>query len=174
MITRYNELNIAAGNKPEHGGYYLIRSHNMRRFLNSTLLAQPCNASIFFVDFIEGHEMDSTRTAYYRADPEILKAEYKKYIPSLTIAEEYDPERDPVFQNIKQLSEAQARVIANSSQETQKNKDRITELEAEMERMKKITSELQEKRNKLPELLNLIMNSEEGRKLYSEMQNGMK
>ncbi len=79
IIDRYRDLSLASGKKADFGEYNLIRSHNMRRFLNTMLLAN--GAAIFFVDFLLGHEVDQTHQAYYRADQKSLKAEYSKYIP---------------------------------------------------------------------------------------------
>jgi integrase len=99
LIERYRDLNGASGQKAEFGEYNLIRSHNMRRFLNSTLLAN--SASIFFVDFILGHELDATRSAYFRADPDSLKEEYKKYIPFITIEKSLDISESEDFKRMK-------------------------------------------------------------------------
>lgn len=118
--------------KAEFGEYNLIRSHNMRRFLNSTLLAKPCNASIFFVDFILGHEMDATRAAYYRADSASLKEEYMKYLPSITIQKEIDPETHPDFIKLRNESETYARAAANATVE----RSELIKMKEEIERMK--------------------------------------
>jgi integrase len=73
-MALYRRLSEEAQASAPHGEYNLIRSHNMRRFLNSTLLAEK--ASIFFVDFLLGHQLDATHEAYYRADPKSLREEY--------------------------------------------------------------------------------------------------
>ncbi|NOQ48449.1 tyrosine-type recombinase/integrase [Methanococcoides sp.] len=62
---------------------YEIRSHNMRKYFNTTLL--NAGADIFFVDYLMGHKISGTHEAYYRADPEALKKKYIKYLPFLAI-----------------------------------------------------------------------------------------
>jgi hypothetical protein len=137
IIERYHDLNVNSGMKADTGEYNLVRSHNMRRFLNSTLLAN--GASIFFVDYLLGHELDATRAAYYRADPKALKEEYKKYIPVLTIEKALDPEQHPDFMRLKNESETYARAAANASVE----RNELIELRAEMEKMKSIDASLE-------------------------------
>ena len=71
----YRELSERARKSSPYGKRNLLRSHNMRKFFNSTLLAN--RAEIFFVDFLMGHQIDSTRDAYYRADAKALRRSIK-------------------------------------------------------------------------------------------------
>ncbi len=54
IISIYQRLNEEAQTSSESGEYNVNRSHNMRRFFNTTLLNE--HASIFFVDFLFGHQ----------------------------------------------------------------------------------------------------------------------
>lgn len=67
----------------KNGNWGNIRSHNMRKYFNTSLL--NAGADIFFVDFLMGHKISGTHEAYYRADPESLKKKYIKYLPFLAI-----------------------------------------------------------------------------------------
>lgn len=89
IISICQRLNEEAQTSSESGEYNVNRSHNMRRFFNTTLLNE--HASIFFVDFLLEHQLDATLEAYYRASPGKLKEEYTKYISYLTIEKSIDP-----------------------------------------------------------------------------------
>ncbi len=84
ILAIYRRLNEEAQTSSTKGEYNINRSHNMRRFFNTTLLNN--GAQLHFVDFLVGHQLDSTHEAYYRADPASLKEEYQKYVPYLTIS----------------------------------------------------------------------------------------
>ena len=84
ILAIYRRLNEEVQTSSTKGEYNINRSHNMRRFFNTTLLNN--GAQLHFVDFLVGYQLDSTHEAYYRADPANLKEEYQKYVPYLTIS----------------------------------------------------------------------------------------
>lgn len=130
ILAMYRRLNEEAQKSAEHGEWNLIRSHAMRKFFNSALL--NAGASMFFVDYLCGHTLDATHDAYYRANPESLKEEYKKYVPYITVEKALDPEQHPDFIRLKKESETYARAAANAAVE----RNTIIQLQADMERMK--------------------------------------
>ena len=69
----------------------------MRKYFNSALL--NAGADSFFVEFLMGHELDATRAAYFRANPDKLKELYKKFMSYLTIQPELDVSTNPEFRN---------------------------------------------------------------------------
>ncbi|MEN6290436.1 MAG: tyrosine-type recombinase/integrase [Methanobacterium sp.] len=81
------------------GDWNLIRSHNVRKYFNSTLLNAGCDS--FHVEFLMGHTLDATRAAYFRASPEKLKEIYKKYVPYLMVQKELDVSESPDYLAIK-------------------------------------------------------------------------
>jgi len=83
LMVSDRELAKTIGKETKKGDWQYIRSHNMRKYFISALLNG--GADIFFTDFLMGHKIDSTRAAYFRADPEKLKKRYLKYLPFLTI-----------------------------------------------------------------------------------------
>ncbi len=146
IISIYQRLNEEAQTSSESGEYNINRSHNMRRFFNTTLLNE--SASIFFVDFLLGHQLDATHEAYYRASPEKLKKEYAKYISYLTIEKSIDPTEHPAFIQMKDDKDAYKRITDIMTQERRDERSELQELRVEIERMKKInedTAEFQQK-----------------------------
>jgi hypothetical protein len=118
----------------------------MRRFFNTTLLNE--SASIFFVDFLLGHQLDATHEAYYRASPEKLKKEYAKYISYLTIEKSIDPTEHPAFIQMKDDKDAYQRITDIMTQERRDERSELQELRAEIDKIKKInedTAEFQQK-----------------------------
>ncbi len=137
IMALYRRLSEEAQASAPHGEYNLIRSHNMQRFLNSTLLAGK--ASMFFVDFLLGHQLDATHEAYYRADPKSLREEYIKYVPYLTIQKEADISESPEYQRIKQENQ----ILQTETARHVVERSELQELRAEIEKMKPIDSELE-------------------------------
>ncbi|WP_440947629.1 tyrosine-type recombinase/integrase [Methanosarcina sp. T3] len=111
----YRELSERSRKASPSGEWNLVRSHNIRKFFNSTLLAN--HAELFFTDFLMGHQIDSTRDAYYRADPKALRDEYQKYVPYLTIQKELNISESPEFIKLKNENEVLARETAKATVE---------------------------------------------------------
>lgn len=111
----YRELNEKAGKSNTLGKRNIFRSHNMRKFFNSTLLANGCD--IFTTDFFMGHKIDSTRDAYFRADPKTLREKYKNFIPYLTIQKELNVSESPEYQKLKNENEIYIREAAKATVE---------------------------------------------------------
>jgi integrase len=130
IIAIYQRLNEEANKSSPLGEYNLIRTHNMRRFFNSSLLA--AKASIFFVDFLLGHQLDATHEAYFRADPKSLREEYQKYLPYITIEKALDISNSPEFIQAKTESDKFAKLAATAAVE----RDELQELRAEIQKIK--------------------------------------
>ncbi|WP_406661322.1 site-specific integrase [Methanolobus sp. ZRKC3] len=150
IITMYQRLSAAAGKQTKKGHWNLIRAHNMRKVFNSTLL--NAGADIFFVDYLMGHTLSETHSAYFRASPEKLRDTYAQYIPYLTIQKELDISESPEYQKIKnenQILQAEtARHIVERSE--------LATVKSELEEMKKHQKALSEVLGRLqanPELL---------------------
>jgi integrase len=128
----YRELSEKSRKSSPAGKRNLVRSHNIRKFFNSTLLAN--RAELFFTDFLMGHQIDGTRDAYYRADPKALREEYKKYVPYLTIQKALDISESPEYQQIKkenqilQVETARHIVERSELQEVREELSKIKEM----------------------------------------------
>ncbi|AKB32594.1 hypothetical protein MSSIH_1904 [Methanosarcina siciliae HI350] len=131
----YRELNERARKSSPPGERNLVRSHTIRKFFNSTMLAN--RAELFFVDFLMGHQIDGTRDAYYRADPKALREEYQKYIPWLTIKKELNVTESPEFIKLKSENETYIRETAKAVVE----RAELQDLRVEIERMKQMEAE---------------------------------
>ncbi|WP_440948130.1 tyrosine-type recombinase/integrase [Methanosarcina sp. T3] len=124
----YRELNEKARKSSPFGKRNLVRSHGIRKFFNSTMLAN--GAEIFFVDFLMGHQIDGTRDAYYRADPVALKNKYEKYIPWLTIKKELNVSESPEYKKVISENEILARETAKATVERAELQDLRKKMEA--------------------------------------------
>jgi integrase len=99
FMKMYQAITEKAQKEVQKGDWNLIRSHNMRKYFNSALL--NAGADIFFVDYLMGHTVDATKTAYFRADSNKLRIQYMKYTPFLTIEKSIDVSESEDFKRIK-------------------------------------------------------------------------
>jgi hypothetical protein len=67
----YRVLSEKAHKNAPKSDWNLVRSHNVRKWFNSTLL--NAGADSFHVEFFMGHTLDDTRAAYFRANPDKLR-----------------------------------------------------------------------------------------------------
>jgi site-specific recombinase XerD len=131
ILKLYSDLAEKANKASPKGKRNIIRSHNMRKFFNSTLLAN--GADIFTTDYMLGHKLSGTQDAYFRADPAKLKEKYKQFIPYLTIQKELSVDDSPEFQRLKTENQNFATSLAKATVE----KDEIINLRNELEELKK-------------------------------------
>ncbi|AFV23312.1 hypothetical protein Mpsy_1103 [Methanolobus psychrophilus R15] len=99
IIRVYNRLNKAASMGGQKGVYNVVRSHNMRKFFNSSLKNAGCDGDL--VEYFMGHTLDGAKATYFEGDPEKLKEIYKKFIPYITIRKELDVSESPEYQAVK-------------------------------------------------------------------------
>lgn len=137
VIAIYERLSESSQKNSEFGVWNKVRSHNIRKYFNSALL--NAGADSFFVNYLMGHTLDATQDAYYRASPEKLKEQYKKFVPYLTLQKEADISESPEYLRIKQenqiLQAETARHVVERSE--------LQELRAEMEKMKETTDNME-------------------------------
>lgn len=144
----YRELSERARKASPSGEWNLVRSHNIRKFYNSTMLAN--HAELFFVDFTMGHQIDATRDAYFRADPKTLKDEHAKYVPYLTIQKELNVAESPEYLKIK-----------NENQILQAETARHVVERSELQELRKEIEKVKELEQSIPALLQILMRSPE-------------
>lgn len=116
------------------GDWNVMRSHNLRRFFNSTLL--NAGASIFLVDYAMGHILDSAHDSYYRNDPQKLRERYNEYLHLLTINKETDEELMQKYEEeVKKSKALETDVIKMAIERTelQELKDDYNALKADLD-----------------------------------------
>ncbi len=67
----------------KEGVYNPYRPHNWRKFFFNALIDNGCD--YFFAEFLMGHKLDKTRSAYFKANPEKTKLKYLRFLKFLTI-----------------------------------------------------------------------------------------
>jgi integrase len=130
IIAIYERLSESSQENSEFGVWNKVRSHNIRKYFNSALL--NAGADSFFVNYLMGHTLDATQDAYYHASPEKLKAQYKKFVPYLTLQKELDIAESPEYQKLK----ADYQIVATETARHIVERKELQELRAEMEKMK--------------------------------------
>jgi Site-specific recombinase XerD len=100
VIQIYQRISEKSQTNTKHGKYGLLRSHNIRKMFNSTLLNEGCD--FFHAEQFLGHTLPSTQENYFRASPDKLKEVYKKYVPYLTVQKELDLSESPEYTAIKE------------------------------------------------------------------------
>ncbi len=98
LLKAYRTLSERAQKSTSKGIWNLIRSHNMRKFFNSTLKNAGFDSER--VEFFMGHTLDGTKGAYYRAEADKLRALYASFVPYLTIQKELDVASTPEYQKL--------------------------------------------------------------------------
>jgi integrase len=150
----YRRLAEKARKSTPCGDWGFIRSHNIRKCFNSSLL--NAGADSFFVEYCMGHTLDDTRAAYFRASPEKLKEIYKKYVPYLNIQKELNVSESPEYQKIKYensvLQAETARHVVERSE--------LQELRAEVKKIKEyqeVTEQTIELQKQDPRILSIVL-----------------
>lgn len=92
ILKVYRKISDHAGLDSAPNVYNMIRSHNMRKWFNSTLKREGCDSDT--VEYFMGHTIGATKEAYLDREidggTEALKAIYAKFVPYLTIQKELD------------------------------------------------------------------------------------
>jgi integrase len=98
FMKLYRDISEKAQKNTQKGNWNLLRSHNVRRWFNTTLL----NAGIgfFYVEELMGHTLPTTQEHYYVRSPEKLKEIYQKYVPYLTIQKSLDISESQDYKNV--------------------------------------------------------------------------
>ncbi|MHC1581944.1 MAG: hypothetical protein ACXQT5_02885 [Candidatus Syntropharchaeia archaeon] len=129
------------------GKWQYVRSLNLRKFFNTTLLNN--GADIFFVDFLMGHKIDQTRAAYFTAQKNKLKERYMRFVPFLSIESV----------ETKTLESEEYKMLKMENEELRR---RISELERMMEEIKA------EARGEEDRILAKLLSDEETQKFLIE------
>lgn len=82
FLKLYRDVAARIGLKqPEFREYNKFHSHNMRKMFFNTILNIGGWGMGELAEYFMGHKIPATRAAYFKATPEKLKEEYKKFVP---------------------------------------------------------------------------------------------
>jgi integrase len=143
FMLQYRQMSSKAQKNTPHGDWNLIRSHNMRKFYNSTML--NAGADSFFVEFTMGHTLDETRSAYFRAAPGKLCEIYKKHVAFLTINKNIDVASSPEYRDIVEQRDTEKAAKEHYKIEQYQFTSEMEKMRKELEEMKafnKTTSDI--------------------------------
>ncbi|WP_406661551.1 tyrosine-type recombinase/integrase [Methanolobus sp. ZRKC3] len=139
------------------GVFNLLRSHNMRKYFNTTLKNEGLDGDL--IEYFMGHQLDGSKDAYFEGNPEKLKSIYQKYVPHLTISKELDISESPEYQKIVSENEVLTKVTAQNvvklDEMTMMNQ-RIEQMQQDMQKMAELTKMV----SKHPGLAKLLDESE--------------
>jgi hypothetical protein len=137
-ITKINRsLSEKAVKNTPSGTWNIIRSHNMRKYFNSTLINNGCNP--YQTDLWMGHDLGESKGAYMVPIPAKQREIYMQFMHLLTVEKQFDPADSIEFKQMQRENERLERITAKTAVE----RDELQELRAEMEKMKKIDSGLE-------------------------------
>ena len=126
----YTDLSMKIGKNAQCGDRNLLRSHNVRRWFNSTLINAGCDSQA--VETWMGHSLGSVKEAYLRLDPAKQKEQYQKYMPFLTLEKALDISQSKEYLEIKKeniiLQAETARHVVERS-ELREMRDKVSKLE---------------------------------------------
>ncbi len=140
ILAMYRRLAEDTHKNADVGTWNVMRSHNLRKFFNSTLI--NAGAQLFFIDYCMGHKIDALHEAYFRADPMKMRDIYQEYVPYLTIEKETDftPQHQAANEEIKRLkSELEKSKVERY--EIQKVKDELDKRQKEIDALRETIGE---------------------------------
>jgi integrase len=137
----YDQINIRSGLATPSGERNIFLSHQLRKFCDNQMVEAKINPD--YREFFLAHKPPGSQNNYHKFAQKLdaLKAEYMKCQPYLTIAAEYDAEKDPNFKKLKEVNAAQVGVIENISVQAKAAKDEVESAKAEIENLKKAQQE---------------------------------
>ncbi|WP_407356041.1 tyrosine-type recombinase/integrase [Methanolobus sp. WCC5] len=141
LLKAYRTLSANAGISTDKGIWNLVRSHNMRKFFNTTLKNAGFDSER--VEYLMGHALDGVKGAYYRADSEKLREMYLKFVPYLTIQKELDVSKAKEYLEKVQENEKLRGEVVTHALERSELADMKRELEAQKKRQEDLNTILE-------------------------------
>ena len=120
MSITIKRLNNKAGYSNTNDSRY-IRPHILRKIFASTL--EKNKMPHLMTRWIMGHNLDNTTSAYFKADPEVIKEEYIEVLKYLTtnaveikLINQYEDLSEKLDQKDKEYSELQKQLLENKNE----------------------------------------------------------
>ncbi|WP_406671327.1 site-specific integrase [Methanolobus sp. ZRKC4] len=155
ILSIYARVSDDSGLSTGTGCYNTLRSHNMRKYFNTTLKNEGCDSDI--VEYFMGHTLGDTKAAYYEGDPEKLKKIYEKFVAHLTISKELDLSDSPEYQKAIQENEILSKVNAQNVVKL----DEMGTMQQQLNKLQQEFSEVMRVNAKHPTLTSLYVEEEE-------------
>ncbi|MCO5382607.1 MAG: tyrosine-type recombinase/integrase [Methanosarcina barkeri] len=130
LMKIYREISTKANKSTEKGKFNYIRSHNCRKFFDSTMLNNGCD--YLHTEEYMGHALPGTQGHYFTPNVDELKTYYTKFIPYLTIQKKLNVSESPEYQSIKSEND----ILRAETAKHVVERSELTELKAEMDRIK--------------------------------------
>lgn len=96
MIKIYRSISTKARKNTQTGTYNSVRSHTMRKYFSSALIAAGCDHEV--KEYFMGHTL--SQEAYFKLSTDKLKEIYMKFVPFLTIQKELDVSESPEYKKL--------------------------------------------------------------------------
>ena len=121
-----------------------------------------------------GHTLDSTKAAYFRANPEQLRETYSKYIQFLTIQKALDVSESPVYQKIKNENQILVAETVKHVVERSELRDLRNELELARAETASKTTEIDKMKKELREEMRPEVKAgiQDSQTKYTELRGG--
>ena len=129
----YEIIAEKANKSTPKGTWGLIRSHNIRKYFSDTLEAAGLKRRK--INFWMGHTETGMELAYFHAKTKDRDI-YIQHMSSLSLAEAYDPEKDPSYKKMKENNKAQSIVIENIASESKTAKTEVEKAQAEIKELR--------------------------------------
>lgn len=130
LLKAYSEIANKSQKSGGQGVWDLIRSHNIRKFFNSTLKNAGMDSDL--VEYMMGHTLGPTKDAYFRGNAELLRRRYTEFMVHLTIQKPLDVAASPEYRKI----EEENKVLVAETVKHMVERDELAEMKKEMRRMK--------------------------------------
>lgn len=130
LLKAYSDIANRAQKSGGNGVWDLIRSHNIRKFFNTTLKNAGMDSDL--VEYMMGHTLGPTKDAYFRGNAELLRQRYAGFMVHLTIQKPLDVSTSPEYRKI----EAENKVLVAETLKHMVERDELAEMKREMKRMK--------------------------------------
>lgn len=98
VTKMYRSISAKARKNTKAGTYNSVRSHAMRKYFSSVLIAAGCNHEV--KEYFMGHTLSATQAAYFAVATDKLKEIYIKFMPFLTIQKELDVSESPEYKKL--------------------------------------------------------------------------
>lgn len=135
LLKAYSEIANKSQKSGGQGVWDLIRSHNIRKFFNSTLKNAGMDSDL--VEYMMGHTLGPTKDAYFRGNAELLRRRYTEFMVHLTIQKPLDVAASPEYQKI----EAENRVLKTETIKHVVERGELAEVKRELDHMKTMQAE---------------------------------